>query len=207
MNLKKLKQAEQRFLERYPGGFENPDMLEIAKKHKVDKMTAFAHECFARESFKNPALVVENMSRLVSRASVISLFEKPKFRDFALSLPSDLKLSLTFALEELLHGKEEKGFDSLLEILKQGKLGHWPVMTVFQTYYRPGSEVFIKPTTTRWVIQHFELNDLHYNPAPSWSFYQAYRSVINDMKSRVDPSLSPSNLAFTGFLMLSMEAS
>jgi hypothetical protein len=207
MNLNKLKQAEQRFLERYPGGFENPDMLEIAKKHKVDKMTAFAHECFARGSFKNPALVVENMSRLVSRASVISLFEKPKFRDFALSLPSDLKLFLTFALEELLHGKEEKGFDSLMEILKQGKLGHWPVMTVFQIYYRPRSEVFIKPTTTRWVIQQFELNDLHYNPAPSWSFYQAYRSVINDMKSRVDPSLSPSNLAFTGFLMLSMEAS
>jgi len=164
-----------------------------------------ARKSFEKGNFKNPALIVENMSKVVSRSSVISLFEKPKFRDFVLSMHPDLKRSLAFGLEELLHGEAQQGFEAMLEILKNGKLGHWPVMTVFQTYYRPDIEVFIKPTTTKWVIQYFELKDLQYNPAPAWAFYQDYRAVINEMKSKVDPFISPSNMAFTGFLMMSME--
>jgi hypothetical protein len=47
------------------------------------------------------------------------------------------------------------------------------------------------------------LADLEYRPRPSWSFYERYRSAISDMKAHVDPSLSPNNAAFTGFLMMS----
>ena len=170
----------------------------------MEKMISFTHENFAKGNFKNPALIVENMSKVVSRASMLSVFEKPKFRDFVLSIPFDLKCSLAFGLEELLHGEEQKGFETLLDVLKNGKLGHWPVMTIFQTYFRPEFEVFVKPTTTKWVIETFELKDLQYKPVPAWAFYEEYRAVINDMKSRVDPFLSPSNAAFTGFLMMSM---
>jgi hypothetical protein len=204
MNIEKLKRAEKLFLERFPGGFENPGMIAIVKKHRMEQMTSFTRESFAKGNFKNPALVVENMSKVISRASMISLFEKPKFRYFVASLPPGLKRSLAAGLEELLHGEEQTGFEELLEVLKTGKLGHWPVMTIFQTYYRPDLEVFIKPTTTKWVIETFELDGLHYNPTPAWDFYREYRAIINDMKSRVDPFLSPSNAAFTGFLMMSM---
>ncbi len=204
MNLRRLKQAEEIFLERYPGGFENPEMIEIARKHKIDKMVSFTHESFRKENFKEPNLIVENMSKVVSRSSMISLFEKPKFRDFAYALPPREKLPLAFGLEDLLHGTEQRGFEAMLEVLKNGKLAHWAVMTIFQTYYRPEFEVFIKPTTTKWVIEYLELKDLQYKPAPTWAFYEAYRAVINEMKSLVDPFLSPSNAAFTGFLMMSM---
>lgn len=60
MNLKKLKEAEEAFFNRYPGGFENPEMVEIGKKHKMDKMIAFAQEGFVRRNFKLPDLIVDN---------------------------------------------------------------------------------------------------------------------------------------------------
>jgi hypothetical protein len=107
-------------------------------------------------------------------------------------------------LAELLHGREQVGFQTILDVLKHGKLARWTPMTVCQTYFHPQRDVFVKPTTVKGVIQSFELKDLHYNPNPSWDFYQAYRAVFHEMKSRVDKSLSPTNPAFSGFLLMSV---
>jgi hypothetical protein len=46
---------------------------------------------------------------------------------------------------------------------------------------------------------------LVYKPTPTWDFYTAYRDLINHAKTQVDSSLSPSNAAFSGFLMMAME--
>ena len=53
MNLKKLKQAEEAFLQQYPGGFNDPEMVPMCMKHKMDKMTLFAQESFSKENFKS----------------------------------------------------------------------------------------------------------------------------------------------------------
>lgn len=205
MNLKKLKQAEQAFFDRYPGGFDNPEMVAIGKKHKMDKMVEFAQEGFARRNFKLPDLIAENMIKVVSRSSMVSLFEKPKFRDFVRALPTKRRDQLAAGMENLLHGEEQLGFESMVEVLRSGKLAKWSLMTICQTYFRPEEEVFIKPTTAKGVIEYFELEGLVYKPAPTWEFYERYRSVINEMKSRVDPSLSPYNAAFSGFLMMTLQ--
>ena len=42
MNKQKLKTAEARFMQRYPGGFSHPDMQAIAKKHRGPQMFALA---------------------------------------------------------------------------------------------------------------------------------------------------------------------
>jgi hypothetical protein len=89
--------------------------------------------------------------------------------------------------------------------LKRGKLAKWSLMSICAAYYRPQFEVFVKPTTAKDIIETFELDHLHYKPSPSWSFYEEYRTVINTMKLNVDASLSPYNIAFTGFLMRSMK--
>jgi hypothetical protein len=47
MNLKRLKQAEEDFFHQYPGGFDDPEMIEIRKKHKLDKMIEMAQDAFA----------------------------------------------------------------------------------------------------------------------------------------------------------------
>lgn len=204
MNLKKLKQAEEAFFDQYPGGFDNPELISIRKKHKLDQMIELTQESFAKRNFKLPDLIIENLIKVITRSSLISVFEKPKFRDFARSLPSKDRKTLAGGLEELLYSNEQLGFETMLEVLKSGRLAKWSLMTICQAYYRPQVEVFVKPTTTKDVIEYFELKDLQYKPTPTWIFYNEYRAVINEMKSKVDASLSPYSVAFTGFLMRSM---
>jgi len=205
MNEEKLRQAEKDFFNRYPGGFAHPEMIAIRKHHKLDRMVELTQESFAKRNFRHPDLIVENMVKIVSRSSLISMFEKPKFRDFARSLPPLEREDLVRGLEELFHGNEQTGFEIMLAILRTWKLAKWSLMTVCQAYYRPEVEVFIKPTTTKGIIATFELDHLQYKPTPTWDFYQRYRAEINEMKAKVDPSLSPYNIAFTGFLMRSIQ--
>ena len=205
MNLKKLKQAEEEFFNRYPGGFAHPEMIAIRKKHKLEKMVELTQDGFAKRNFKLPDLIIENMIKVITRSSLISVFEKPKFRDFARSLPSEDRKTLASGLQELLRGNEQTGFETMLEVLKSGRLAKWSLMTICQAYYHPQVEVFVKPTTAKGIIETLELKNLQYKPAPTWAFYNEYRAEINEMKSKVDASLSPYNVAFTGFLMRSMQ--
>jgi hypothetical protein len=207
MNIRKLKQAEREFFNRYPGGFDNPELMMIRKHHKLEKMFELTQNSFAEKNFEQPALIVENLVKVVTQSSLISRFEKPRFRNFALALLSQEKQRLAKGLEELLHGKEQTGFETLAEILQTWKLAKWSLMTVCQAYYCPQAQVFMKPTTTKNVIRYFELDDLQYYPTPTWAFYEQYRATINEMKNKVDASLSPNSIAFTGFLMRTMPGS
>lgn len=204
MNYTKLKQAEEAFLDRYPGGFDNMEIQAIRKKkHNVDKMIAFAQESFAKRNFKLPDLIIENVIKTIGRSSVISVFEKAKFRDFAnLLLPQD-RLFLSNGFKELLHGSEQSGFEAILDLLRSHKLGKWSLMTICQTYFHPQKDVLVKPTTVKNIIRYFELDHLQYKPTPTWQFYDSYRATIHEMKSKVNPSLSPTNAGFSWFLLLS----
>ena len=205
MNLSKLRQAEAAFLYRYPGGFDNPEIIAIRKKrHKPNEMIALAQEGFSKGNFKLPELIIQNMIKVVSRSSIISVFEKARFRDFVSALSFEDKNLLSSGMEELLYGNEQTGFETILDLLKRGKLAKWPLMTVCQTYFHPQRDVFIKPTTVKGVIEYFELENLNYKPTPSWAFYEEYRSAFHEMKSKVDQSLFPTNPAFSGFLLMSI---
>lgn len=204
MNIERLKALEHDFLARYPEGFASPEMREVVKRHKPDKMYRLAQESFEDHKFDNPEFIIEKMIEIVRKSSMVSLFEKPKFRDYVKSLEYDEKEALTDALREFLHGNEEAGFEIMVEILGRVKLAKWTLVTVYGTYYRPQDEIFVKPTTTKNIINFLELDDLVYKPRPSYDFYKRYRQYINEMKKQVDPSLAPSNAAFTGFLMFSL---
>ncbi|MEX0965494.1 MAG: hypothetical protein WDZ52_15820 [Pseudohongiellaceae bacterium] len=206
MNLKKLKRAEEVFLTRYPGGFSHPEMAAIGKKHKMDKMIDLCHEVFAKKNFRDPPEIIEGMIKVVSRSSMVSIFEKPKFRDFARGLEPKQKNALASGLKEQLHTDPEKGFEKVLGIMQTGRMAKWSLISICPVYFHPQEEVFVKPTTAKKAIIYFELEGLHYKPQPSWAFYEKFRSTINAMKTKVDPSLSPNSAAFTGFLMMSMAA-
>jgi hypothetical protein len=202
MNLQKLREAESLFLLRYPGGFENEDMQKIGKKHNVGKLAEYTATALAKPKFRNQAKVLEDIVKIVSRSSMVSMFEKPKFRDYVNGLSRDDREFLAVGFRRLLHGNQKQGFNDLIDVLSEGKLAKWSLITICLLYYRPQREVFVKPTTTKNVIRQFELEGLIYNPRPSWDFYAAYRDVIEAMKKQVNPSLSPNNAAFTGFLMM-----
>lgn len=203
MNLKKLHQAERQFLTRYPDGFEDEELKEIGKKHPVAKLSEFAAQNLDKKSFKQQASVLESITKIVSRSSMLSMFEKPKFRDFVNGLSRDDRTLLAQGFNKLLHGNQQKGFELIGDILLDGKLAKWSLMTICLYQYYPDTEVFVKPTTTKNVIRQFELDNLVYHPRPTWAFYRDYRQAIMKMKDAVHPSLSPSNAAFTGFLMMS----
>ncbi|MEC7685640.1 MAG: hypothetical protein VX862_05380 [Pseudomonadota bacterium] len=206
MNLKKLKQAEAAFFASYPQGFEDPEIRLIRKKHNMTRLVAQVQDSFAKARFKHSEAIVDDMVRYIGRSSMISLFEKPKFRDLVRSLNSVEREALAAGFNNLLHGKQQMGFEMVLSILQSRKLAKWSLLTILPVYFHPQHEVFVKPTTAKGVIKYFELSDLAYRPQPSWEFYEAYRRQILDMKSRVSPSLSPNNAAFTGFLMMSLRA-
>lgn len=205
MNLKKLKRAEAQFLKKYPDGFHHPDMVAMGKKHKMDQMIAMSKDSFAKSRFSNPDTIVDNMVKIIGRSSMVSMFEKPKFKDFVATLSENERVKLANSLKQLLHGNQEKGFIAFVKNMKQGNLAKWSLVTVLPNYFRPDDEVFVKPTTAKGVIQYFEIDQLEYKPAPSWSFYTKYKEEILEMRSMVDQSISPNNAAFCGFLMMSLD--
>ena len=204
MNYEKLKLAEQTFLAKYPEGFADPAMQQITKRHRIDKMVAFAQQSFSKDCYSQVDQTVENMVKAVSRSSMVSMFEKPKFRDFVARLDRPQRGYMVDSLIELLHGDQQTGFEALVDLLGTEKIAKWSLLTIIPTYYAPSKEVFVKPTTAKGVIKHFEVEKLVYKPAATWQFYRGYRTLINRTKKKVDKRLSPSNAAFSGFLMMSI---
>ena len=205
MNHEKLKKAEQEFLMRYPGGFDNLAMREISKKHKSVKMAKFAQDNFALSQFEDKEKIIESFGKIVSLSSLVSVFEKIKFRDIIKILHEDEKQMLAIGLKEFLHGDASSGFSLMVQILKPYKIAKWPILTVIPYYYNPSVEILIKPTTVKGVIAYFELEGLTYSPSPTYEFYKAYRDTIDGLKKEVDPSLRAYNAGFCGFLMMSLE--
>lgn len=203
MNLKKLREAESLFLQKYPGGFAHEDMQKIGKRHNVDRLVEVAQTALAKQKFSNQGQVLEDIVKIVSRSSMVSMFEKPKFRDYVNGMNRHDRGHLAQGFKRLLHGNQEQGFNDIVDILIEGKLAKWSLLTICLLYFRPQEEVFVKPTTTKNVIRQFELDGLLYRPLPSWEFYRDYRAAIEEMKACVSPALAPNNAAFTGFLMMS----
>jgi hypothetical protein len=204
MNLQKLRQAEANFLQRYPGGFDDPAMQAIKKKHNIDKLAGFARDNLTRANFNRPEFIAETMLRIVSRSSMVSRFEKPRFRDFLGSLNSDEKAMLAFALEKRLYSKKQQGFEEILGMLAHHKLARWAIISVVPFYFAPTREVFVKPTTAKGIVKFLEVEELEYKPQPSWDFYRGYQKLVTDIKKLVVPTLSPNNAAVTGFLMINL---
>ena len=203
MNLDKLKSAEANFLQMFPAGFEDEGLTEVRKRHRLARMNLLALEVFQEENFFIADQFLEGLVKIISRSSMLSMFEKPKFRDIISSLNSSERELLTSYYRELFHGDQENGFDSIVDFLAFYKMAKWSVVTIGMSYYEPEREVFVKPTTTKKIISELEL-DLIYRPRPTWSFYERYRETVFEIKKNVSSNLTPNNAALTGFLMLAL---
>ena len=203
MNLEKRYESQANFLLRYPKGFADPAMAPIKKKHNVDTLIQFTQENLTKVNCLKPDFVAQTLLKIVSRSSMVSRFEKPQFRDFLNALNSIEKESLAFAIEQRLYGRKQQGFEHLCGMLAQHKLAKWAVVSAVPFYFAPRSEVFVKPTTAKGIISLLEVEDLHYQSAPTWKFYCGYKKLLSTLKKKTHPSLSPNNAAFTGFLMMS----
>ena len=204
MNLKKLHEAEANFLLRYPEGFADPGIKSIRKKHNVDKVVEFAQENLSKAHCNKPQHVADTLWKIVSRSSMVSRFEKPPFRAFIDALGSDEKEALAYAIEQLLHGKKQQGFEAYLGMLAHHKIAKWAVISAVPFYYAPKREAFVKPTTAKGIIRYLEVEDLKYQPTPNWAFYKGYRALLAKIRKEVHAGLSPNNAALSGFMMMSL---
>lgn len=205
MNLQKLRDAEAGFLQRYPGGFADPGMASIKKKHDIDKLVVYTRENLARTNFNRPELIAQTLVKIVSRSSMVSRFEKPKFRDFVNALNSHEKQALADAFEKRLYGRQKKtGFEEILGLFSHHGVAKWAVISAVPFYFSPDKEVFVKPTTAKGILSYLEVTGLEYKPTPSWDFYRGYQALLAEVRKQVVPSLSPNNAALSGFLMSSI---
>ncbi len=204
MNLEKLKRAESAFLTVYPKGFADPAMKAVRSKHNVHRLISYAQEALTPVSCQQPDHVAETLLRIVSRSSMVSRFEKPRFREFIESLGSYERETLAYAVEQRLFGKKQRGFELFQGMLAQYKIAKWAVISAVPFYFAPRREVFVKPTTAKGIIAFLEVDGLTYHASPTWSFYRGYRNLLAQVRREVSPSLSPSNAALSGFLMMSI---
>ncbi len=205
MNLKKLKQAEASFLARYPDGFADPGLETVRKKHNVGKLTEFAQANLTRNHFNRPEHICDTLVKVISRSSMVSMFEKPRFRDFIKSLNSGEKEYLAMAFEKRIYGRAKRaGFEEIQSMLAPYKIAKWPVISAVPYYFAPEKEAFVKPTTAKGIIQFLEVEDLQYKPTPSWAFYQGYLKLLKQVKAESHPALSANYAAISGFLMMSL---
>ena len=206
MRVDKLHELQGDFFARYAEGFMDLEMVKIGKKHNIDKVTDFTRESFAETQFGKPESIVKCLTQVVSKSSMISMFDKPKFRDSVLTLAPKEREALTDAVFELLYGNEKIGFEQILDQLVALKLARWSLISVLPFYFDPQKHWFIKPNTTKSILKYFEVDQqMVYKPRPSYSFYQEYSDFLTELRDESDPRLSPNNAAFTGFLMMTIK--
>jgi hypothetical protein len=204
VNIEKLKEAERDFLARYPYGFDDEELVKIGKKHGLSKNTVYVKEVCSEENLKKGNKVFKDVAKVVNKSSLVSVFEKMRFRDFVQDATIFEQSEYVSAVFELIHGKQKEGFYRLVNLLSTHKLDKWPIISIYRVYYYPKKDVFMKPTVVKKVIDKLDLDDLVYVSKPDYVLYRKYRKAINEMKKEVDKSLYPNNPAFTGFLMMTL---
>ena len=90
------------FLQMYPKGFEDEGLREVSKKHNVVKLSEFAATALAKKRFAMPGAVLDDIVKIVTRSSMISMFEKPRFRDYVTGLSRSDRDYLTEGYRKLL---------------------------------------------------------------------------------------------------------
>ncbi len=205
MNIEKLKDLESEFLEQYPKGFKDEHFFPTMKKFKPEKLEVFAKEALKKENFSNPNLIVENFYKVIQKSVMVSLFDKLKLKDALATLNSYEQDMLSIEIYELLYGNKKEGFEGLVGFLEQYRLAKWTLISVVPYTINRQSEYFIKPTTTKNIIKYFNLTQLVYKPKPSFEFYNNYCKVLEQMKTKLDPTLTFDNAAFTGFFKIAIE--
>ena len=205
MNLEKLKDLESEFLYAYPKGFQDEHFFPTMKKFKPEKLEAFAKEALKKENFQDPNIIIENFYKVIQKSVMVSLFDKLKLKDALATLNSYEKDMLSIEIYELLYGNKKEGFKGLVEFLNEYHLAKWTLISIVPYCIKRQTEYFIKPTTTKNIIKYFELNELVYKPKPSFEFYENYTKVLEEMKSKLDPSLTFDNAAFTGFFKIAIK--
>ncbi|MFY9075176.1 hypothetical protein CRU99_10770 [Malaciobacter mytili] len=205
MNIEKLKDLQEEFLEVYPKAFEDEKLLPIMKKFNPCKLEELSKEAFSKQKFSTPEIICEDFLKIIFKSVVISLYDKLKLRDAIKAMNIYEKDMFSIALYDLLYKNKKQGMNDLVEILAPHKLAKWTIISIIPYYLNRQKEYFIKPTTTKSIIEYLEIENLVYKPKPSYEFYVNYKKVLDTLKPTVNKALKKDNVCFTAFIRMGIE--
>ncbi|WP_321315312.1 hypothetical protein [Halarcobacter sp.] len=205
-NIEKLKDLEAEFLESYPKGFNDEEILKIIKRFKSEKFEEEVRTLFEKNNFSNPDIICNNFLKIISKSPLISLFEKPKLRDAINQMGMYEKDMLSISIYDFLYGSKKNAIETMVEILSKYRLAKWTIITLIPYYFYRKKEYFIKPTTTKNILKYFEVENIIYKPTPTYEFYKEYKKFLNSLKKEASKTLTKDNAGFTGFLKMTLES-
>lgn len=205
MNIENLKDLEAEFLDEYPKGFDDERLLKLMKKFNPDKLEKISKEAFDKKNFSQPDLICQNFINIISKSVVISFYDKLKLKDAFINMGMYEKDMFSIALYDILYKNKKEGFDSIVEILSKYNLAKWTLITIIPYYMNRKNDYFIKPTTSKNIINYLELDNLIYKPRPSYEFYVNYKKNLDKLKKVTQKSFTKDNICFTAFLRLGIE--
>ena len=176
--------CRRKFLGYFPGGFGDPEYLELERSYKVETHKRWLAELDRPEYRRllDAGEYAEIASRAVrveqrSRHSMIFSFEKMALRD-AVKSPEGAQ-AFAEGLFAWLHGRgsPERRFERWVDVVaglprRQTRVLTWPLVTVFGFIAQPDEHVFLKPTVTRNAARAYGF-DFPYRSRPNWETYAA----------------------------------
>ncbi len=180
------------FLVRFPGGFQDPDWIALARKHKsYAKAEALCQRELTRDKL-DAALASGKLAdatqacrQIISLATTVSTFEKIAFRNYMDQ--RDLNLPFVQALRDVLHDFGPASFETYVDTLAMARMdpkanaAKWPIVSCFLACFDPQRHVCVKPTTIKKVAARLGA-DIHYQSRPNHECYEAVRQMVLDFR-------------------------
>jgi hypothetical protein len=190
--MQRYKDIDKYFMKAFPKGLDDPNWLDLSKKHasykkvidifKNELSEENFNEYLLRESYKP---LIDATLSVINKSTMVNLFEKIAFRNFVDSNanPKDFLEALynTLYVDYKTHMaalvKELGKFKSL----KNANAAKWGIVTCFLIHAEPNLHVIVKPTTTK-AIALFLNTDIAYSATPNIESYEKIKNMILDFK-------------------------
>lgn len=192
-------QAYERFLEKYPGGFEDPAYGPTERdwkwaQHELWK-SGLREDGFRALATSAPADAAALIMKVIQTGKTPLLHPRGElfvFKD-ALESPDSLGPYLA-ALADLLEAPAVTGdvFNPYLHAVTElplkgaGSLSKWTIVTALPFLADPSRHMFLKPTPTRAAAKGLGV-DLVYTPAPKWETYERLLHFSHQLQTFLQP--------------------
>jgi hypothetical protein len=190
----RARRARKKFLNIFPGGFSDPDYLDLERSYKMNAHLAW-EEALSKTQFarllkkRKYADIAATAVRIEARTNLLFSFEKMALRD-AIKEREHAK-SFSIALFNYLHGRAsvERRFTGWVDAIaslpkRQTRVLTWPLATVFGFIARPDEHFFFKPTVTREAARRFGI-ELPYTSSPNSDIYQSLLGFVDEVRSGI----------------------
>lgn len=191
--------AIERFMEKYPNGFEDADFIKSAREANMRGQKLCAQLLSQDEISRLIAdgsfdAVCDRARHVETSTSLLTKSERKALHE-AIELPACQKL-FSLALADLLYGTEteEARFKHFLRTLGILELNKWQFATLFSFIRHPQQSAFIKPSAIQNAAKALCWR-INYKPEPNWKTYDAVARLYSYVRANlIEEGMMPRDL-------------